>query len=147
MGYEVKGKIYKLRFEDPDMKGLVVRITPAPVGVILAATKLANLQDFDFSNVSSLDDESLAAINELSGLFESFVSSLVEWNVTRNGKPVPITMAGLKTLSSEFVMAIINAWSGASSGVPDPLEPQQSVGQPSQVALLPMERSLPSQAS
>lgn len=147
MGFEPKQKVYKLRFEDPDLQGLVVKVESAPVGAIMCATELAGLQDLDFSDRMSLSAEELTTLGKLIELFEMFADALIEWNLTKKGEPVPATLEGIKRQDTGLIMYIIHQWANASGGVSDPLEKPSTSGQQSAVAYLPMEKLSPNQAS
>lgn len=147
MGFEPKQNVYKLRFEDPELKGLIVKVEPAPVGAILCATELAGLRDLDLSDPTSLDTEKLQALAKLGELFGMFADALIEWNITKKGKPVPATLEGIKKQDVNLMMYIINSWANASGGVSAPLEKPSNDGQQSAVAYLPMEKLSPSQVS
>lgn len=122
------------------MHGLVVQVKPAPVGAIMSATRLAGLQDFNFSNVTSLDRETLETIGEVSKLFQIFADSLIEWNLDDDdGNPVPPTIEGIKREDGAFIMDIIRAWTSTSSDVTENLGQPSNGGSRSEVALIPME--------
>lgn len=137
MGYVRQRKIYRLRFEDPDMNGLIVRARSVPMGELLAIGTAAA----DFEN-GSRDPQGLGQ------MFEVFASALVEWNLEEpDGTPVPTTVDGLYAQDIDFLMEIIQAWIEAIQGVAGPLGQPSPSGGPSLAATIPMETKSPSRAS
>lgn len=138
-GYRPNRKVYKLRFEDEDMDGLVVRVRSTSVGSLLV---VAGFITIDPDNLGPQD---LAKLHEL---FAMLASALVEWNVEDDdGVPVPATLDGIKSQDADFVMVIVRAWFEAISGVPAPLGPPSSGGGPSLAPSIPMEPLSASQGS
>lgn len=140
MGYRPQRKVYRLTFEDEDMRGLVVRMRTTSLGNLLSVMGLLSID-----TSGDLDLKDLAKLAEL---FETFAAALVEWNVEdEQGQPVPATLEGVKTQDADFVMVICRAWAEAISGVPAPLGPPSPDGGPSAAPSIPMEASSPSRAS
>jgi hypothetical protein len=125
MGYQ--RKVYRLVFDDPEMDGLEVRAKSVSLGAMRKA--------------ADSDDEFL--------MMELFAKALVSWNLEDDGEPVPATLEGLEDQDPEFVTAIITAWTGTISGVPDasPLGGGSDSGRRSLEASIPMETLSPSRAS
>ncbi len=126
MGYEVKPKQYRLKFEDHD--GLEVVCSSLTVDEFLGMVRAATSQG-DPDAAESADDEMLRV----------FEAHLIEWNITQNMIPVPANRNGIGMMNIDFIMEIIGNWMGAIASVDIPL-PQPSNGSgtlPEQ--LLPME--------
>lgn len=138
-GYVRQRKVYRLRFEDEDMAGLVVQARSAPVGQFLGLTKLAELER---GKVRPEDME------KVDGLFRGFAACLVDWNLeSEDGTPVPATLEGLYTQDIDFILQIIFAWIEAIAGVSGPLAAASSDGERSLEASLLMEPRSPSRPS
>ncbi|MDQ7910263.1 hypothetical protein RB614_37795 [Phytohabitans sp. ZYX-F-186] len=72
--------------------------------------------------------------------YELFASRLVEWNLeTAPGKPLPMSLDGMRALDWTWGRDLIRAWVKAVSGVSDPLGQPSTDGGPSEVASIPME--------
>lgn len=138
-GYVRQRKVYRLRFADEDMAGLVVQARSAPVGQFLGLAKLAELKGGDFKS------EDAAKIDEL---FRGFAACLVDWNLEdEDGTPVPATLEGIYTQETDFVLQIIFAWIEAIAGVSVPLGPRSSDGGRSLEGSMPMETLSPNHQS
>ena len=140
MGYVRKRRVYRLRFEDEELDGLVVKVRSASVGRLLEFMRfLAGLSDDDLI----ADD-----VEKFAGLFESFAEVLEEWNLEdEDGRPVPATLEGVRTQDADFVMDIMRVWFQAVTQPPGPLPATSSAGGPSAAPPLPMEPLSPSRAS
>jgi len=139
-GYVRKRRVYRLRFEDEELDGLVVKVRSASVGRLLEFMRfLAGLSDDDLTT----DD-----VEKFAGLFESFAEVLQEWNVQDEaGEPVPATLEGVRSQDGDFVMDIMRVWFQAVTQPPAPLPATSSAGGPSAAPPLPMEPLSPSRAS
>lgn len=138
-GYRPRRKVYKLRFEDDDLAGLVVRVRSVSIGSLLGLTDLAGIDTGDPG------PEDLAKLREL---FEVFAGALVEWNVEDDqGQPVPATLAGVTAQDLDFVMGVIRTWLQVLTSVPAPLGAPSSGGERSPAPSIPMEALSPSRAS
>ena len=137
VGFRRKPKTYRLRFEDPDLDGLVVTARSLPIGTFLEVTEL-----------SALPQDDPASAKAASQMIRVFAGSLVEWNLEdEHGDPVPATYEGVCTQELDFVMTIITAWMQAMADV-NPNLPQTSRGGPNALeASLPMASPSPSQPS
>jgi hypothetical protein len=139
MGYVRQRKVYRLRFADEDMAGLVVQARSAPVGQFLGLAKLAELKGGDFRA------EDAERIDEL---FRGFASCLVDWNLEgEDGTPVPATLEGIYTQETDFILQIIFAWIEAIAGVSVPLGPRSSDGGKSLEGSMPMATLSPNHQS
>lgn len=107
-GYKRELKLYRLRFEDPDMAGLEV------------VAKSLRLREFLDMNALAGDIQSEADAEKM---YRRFGDALVEWNLLdENDEPVPATYEGLADQELDFVLDIIRAWQQAIAGV-DPTSP------------------------
>lgn len=143
-GYVRKRRVYRLRFEDEELDGLVVKVRSASVGRLLEFMRfLAGLSD---------DDLTTEDVEKFAALFESFAEVLEEWNVLyadgpNKGQPVPATLEGVRSQDGDFVMDIMRVWFQAVTQPPAPLPATSSAGGPSAALSLPMEPLSPSRAS
>lgn len=130
MGYKVKRKAYRLRFEDPDMDGLVVLVRGMNTGKFI-----------EFQNAKAKQED--AGPDEMSPTEEMcrmFIDALIEWNLEDDdGNPLPPTMESLESLDLDFSMAMVNAWPDAVKGVSDPLPQTSTGGSTSVEASIPMD--------
>lgn len=139
MGYVRERKVYRLRFVDDDMAGLVVEAHSTNLGAFL---DVAEWVDIDPTSTSPED------LRKLASLFETFADALVSWNLEEPaGVPVPATLEGLRSQDVDFCLAIIRAWFEAVGGVPGPLGARSSAGELSLEASIPMEPLSVSRAS
>src|SRR5690606_18443831 len=143
MSYVRKPKTFKLTFEDPEMKGLVVRAKSVPLGRLL---KLMKVADLDTDNLKA---EDLELIDEILVMFSK---SLVSWNLENeddegNRVPVPATYEGVQEQDLDFVITIIGAWVEAMAGVSAPLPKRSPSGVTFPEGSLPMDVLSPSRAS
>jgi hypothetical protein len=96
-GFEPEEPTYRLRFEDPDMAGLVVMIGQPSIGQMLA------MSGMEIGDSKNMDPEKIRAV------FSTFADLLDSWNVTRKGVPVPATLEGVLSQSPGFITRIIAA--------------------------------------
>lgn len=124
MGYKPKKKIYDLKFDDPDMEGLEVKLRGLNTGQMLMA---------DNARAEGGDE----LIREL---LELYATQLVEWNIEGDdGQPLPLTLDSVLSLDLDFNMQVIDAWKAAIVGVPAPLDSASPDGVPSLEASIPMD--------
>jgi hypothetical protein len=100
-GYEVPQDTIKLKFSDPSFEGLEVVCHSVPYGNL---TETAEMAKIDPKNVT---DEDLERVDRL---VKAFSDNLVSWNLTREGKKVPVTNAGVKSLNLVFLLQIVEGW-------------------------------------
>jgi hypothetical protein len=130
-GYQRTPKVYKLRFEDDEYDGLVVRARSIRLGAFLELSTLVGVDP------TSMRPEDTAKIEQL---FQAFAGALVDWNLEdEDGTPVPATFEGLASQEADFVLPIVKAWFAAVASVPRPLPAGSSNGQQSLEASIPME--------
>jgi len=131
-GFEVHDKTFALTFEDPKYTGLRVRVGSVPVGQVIDLMQLAEA-------VGPTPDMSRYA-SEIHELFTGFGGALIEWNVTRQGQPVPATLAGVRSLPDMgMVLDMIMSWLEGMLSVSDPLVSTSSVGEPAPMPSIPMD--------
>jgi hypothetical protein len=146
-GYVPQGTVYKLRFADPEMGGLVVRARGLSVGELISVGRMKAEAEAD-DGAESLDK-----------VLRVFASKLVDWNVETcpygecpedcavTHDPVPANFEGLTTQEPAFTLALLDAWMTAVAGVSLPLGRSLPGGSPSGLESLPMETLPASQAS
>ncbi len=120
MGFKKKAKkTYVLKFDDPELEGLVVKMRAVTVEEVL-----------EWIAISGLREE-----------LETASRYLIEWNLEEeDGTPVPCTLESLLKQDKEFVAAIITAMLQAAAGVSAPLVPPSTNGGQS------LELSIPTEA-
>lgn len=168
MGYVVTSPIIKLVFKEVEEQQLgegeplIVKMKSLS---ILEYDRVFNpfarewLDDLAFD--SDNPEESLAKLvekakqlNPLDDQYEKFAKHLVDWNVeapvmkdgepTGEVRPVPKTVAGLKSLDMLFVRMLYTAWRNALVGVDNPLLRTSGAGRSSQTTEN-VERSIPTE--
>ncbi len=132
MGYERKRKIFKLVFADEEMDGLEVKAGSPSLETFLKLQKMAGVT---------------VGMEEFAELVGHFTDSLISWNLTEDGVPVPVTAEGVRSQDPEFILAAMDSWMDAVNGVDAPLAAPSRDGDPSLVASIPMEPLPASQAS
>lgn len=108
MGFEVQEQVAKLVFDDPSFGGLEVRCALIPLDELAAAASLA---DIDPSTVTAADMAKVTQIRD------AFAAKLRGWNLTRGGKAIPATLAGVKSLDLVFVLQLIGPWIAMSAEI------------------------------
>jgi hypothetical protein len=170
-GYRRKAKVYRLKFEDPDMDGLEIDCKSTSLAALYGhAGELEELAGKDENTITAKDVEALDP------MVEAFMGSAIRWNLEdEDGNPVALVKGGphlcrcgqtqLQSVGQscmscsdayiegfldqdlDFQMSVIVAWSEAITGVDVPLGRPSSGGEPSLVASLPMEPLSESHAS
>lgn len=132
MGYERNPKVYHLKFLDGEYAGLEARVKSLSMKQLL--TMRAGKGDDD-------KDGTERAV-------EYLAERIVDWNLTDQGVPVPPTLENILEEDDDFILAIINKWTTAVSGVPVPLPESSPSGEPSPEAsaipMVPLSESLAS---
>lgn len=137
MGFRAPKKTYRLVFESEDLAGLEVRAASMPLGELLEIQQLA-----DRYGPGGSERPGMVEIDRMLG---GFARALLSWNVEDDeGRPVPATLDGLKSLDFDFVLDIMLAWMDAVVAVPAPLAQPSSSGGTSLELSLPMEPLSPS---
>jgi hypothetical protein len=127
MGFEAPQKAYRLNFAETGLAGLEVTAGSLPLGEFLKVSELA-----------AAKDDPQGAANSAKQLFETFAGSLLSWNLTRDGEPVPATYDGILGQDLDFMMKIVLAWVSAMADVDTPLPNGSSGG-----AASALEHSIP----
>lgn len=123
MGYERNPKVYHLKFQDGEYAGLEVRVR---------SLSMKQLLTIRTGNGEEGKDGTETAVRFLA-------ERIIDWNLTDQGVPVPTTLDAILDEDDDFVLAIINKWTTAVSGVSAPLPESSPSGEPSPVASIPME--------
>lgn len=104
-GFRVPARTARLVFEDDLYAGAEVVVTlSVPLGVSMSLREQAGSDD-------------------PATIYGTFVKyGLKEWNLeNEDGKPVPLTIAGLETLPTDFVLFMLDEWIKQIGAVPVPL--------------------------
>lgn len=126
MGFE--RKVYKLVWpQGSAWEGLEVRMRPMPIETVGEIGRM-------YAESEQSESKKLALLPAMAAVVQE---SIVSWNLTDNGEPVPCTNVGAEGL--ELVMAIINAWQDVVNQVNPPLRQGSPSGEPSPEVLIPME--------
>lgn len=138
-------------YEAPELRILRLHFEERP-GLEVAARSVTLEKWMDLTGLSG--DQALSSYEippgtPNDGAQGDFIKSLVSWNVTKGGKPVPQTLAGLRSLDLAFARELVNAWVMALSGriAPDLGKDSPSGGTSeaeSTLALAESSQSLPS---
>lgn len=122
MGYERNPKIYHLRFLDGEYAGLEVRVRSLSMKQLLTLRTGKGEEGRDGTETA----------------VRFLAERIIDWNLTSDGTPVLPTLDAILDEDDDFVLAIINKWTNAVSGVSDPLPESSPSGEPSQEASIPM---------
>lgn len=114
MGYEIRRTIL-LEFEDGDEKATLK----------MRAPKMAFFQGFDEMTV---DQQS-----------QAFAEHVVEWDLTADGEPLPVTLEGVHELDPATRMLFIREWLAAAREVAPPLARRSNAGEQSAAESISME--------
>jgi hypothetical protein len=146
----------KLKFDDPDLDGLEVRVKRMPIGDLLAVTTLSELGG------------AIAEMGEQLGkLLDTLSDALLSWNLEdAHGNPVPtykgepahdvvsdgggvtrVPSTGLYSVDIDLILSIVEGWMSAAAGVSRPLPRSSSSGEPSPGAFELMAAASLSQSS
>jgi hypothetical protein len=132
MGYKRETKLYRLKFADSAMDGLVVDMKSLSTGAFLEVAELADT--FTGQKLADMD------VSAMRKVFEVLAGALVSWNLEdEHDKPIPTTYDGIVSQEFDFVLEIFMAWVGAMSSVDIPLPAGSNSGATSPEASLPME--------
>lgn len=123
MGFERNPKVYHLKFQDGEYAGLEVRVRSLSMKQLLVIRT---------GNGEEGKDGTERAV-------EFLAERIISWNLTDKGVPVAPTLENILEEDDDFVLAIINKWTSAVSGVSAPLEEPSPSGEISQVASIPTE--------
>lgn len=120
--------------------------TPAPVNIKFepghkyhgAEAQLQGMSIGDYLTATGMDggdgDDSAKTMNR-------FFTSLISWNLTYNGEPLPPTPEAARRADQRLIRALNEGYIQALTGVAesDPLPGSSTSGEPSQEASIPME--------
>lgn len=98
-------RVYALNFKP--YPGLVVRCRKPSFGALTRLTAAVLLLGDDLSGEGL---ESQVRLTAWRKLFRAFADSLVGWNLTDHGRPVPPTRAGVLDQDLEFLLALTRTW-------------------------------------
>lgn len=119
MGFTPEPTTVRLNFKDTELDGLIV------------VTKSCTVKEFNQFIRWSLTDvtkggDPVASNEEVEKLF---ASKLIEWNLEiPTGKPVPTTLAGIRSLEANVFSRILSAWQRGLTSVPTKSQPPSGNG-------------------
>ncbi|SRR5258706_5587074 len=138
MGFKREAKLYRLKFEDPELNGFQCLMRSLSIREF---RDLATLGD----TLQSRGDGTEKAFTALFGLV---ASKLQEWNLEdEDGQPVPSTLEGIEGQELDFVMQVVTAWMTAIAGVAPPLPESLNSGETSPAVQLHLAEASSSLAS
>lgn len=128
-GFQVPRTIYSLEFDSEDHAGMVVRVRKMSLRDIFDVGDLGAAYD------NAGDDDKRA---RLADLHQAFLDHVVDWNLVDEDGPVPVTLAGLYRLESDFIGVMFGTWRAgrAPGSVPAPLDDGSTNGEPDEEALM-----------
>jgi hypothetical protein len=116
-GFEPPSSGQKLDFSETAYAGLEVTMDAVSLGDLL------DIQDL--AEATAAGTAPGAAVRKL---FAKFAGCLESWNVTKHGRPVPATLAGVLAQDASFILAVVVAWQQAMAQAPPPLPGGSSSG-------------------
>lgn len=124
-GYRRKRKTYLLDFSETEWDGLQVRVKGLTTGEYLQIVSLSG---------STAEDN-----KETEMMLRMLASHIVSWNLEEDGEPIGTSFEEIKENDFLMNMAIVNAWVGAISNVPDDVAKKSTTGSDSLVESIPTE--------
>ncbi|MEU6397881.1 hypothetical protein ABZ867_12975 [Streptomyces cinnamoneus] len=86
------------------------------------------------------DDGDSAVVRHVGDQLLAMADKLIAWNLEdEDGTPVPTTVEAVLEQDQGLMLAILGKWLDGLAGVPAPLDPSSTDGEPSQAASIPME--------
>lgn len=132
MGYKPKRTLYRLRFADPDMDGLIVTTRSISTGQMLELQKYG-------SQIAGAEDGDVPR-EMIDKMIDLLVAGIIDWNVEDdNDQPIPPTKDALLDQELPFLFAIIQAWGQAVTGVSESLGKDSTSGETFPEESIPME--------
>lgn len=130
-GYRAYRKIFTLKFDDPQLTGLEVRVSSVSMGQLMEVAEQA-----DMAHAGA----GLARVRELLAMF---VDNVRGWNLEHettddNFTPTEISFTGLMQHEPGLVLAMTLAWYQAMTDVPESLGKGSTSGGTSVEASIPM---------
>lgn len=101
---------------------------------------LRRLKLGEWLDITGLGGEEGPAVRHVGDQLKTMADKLLAWNLEdESGNPVPTTPDAVLEQDPDLMMAILGVWLDALSGVPAPLEPSSTNGEPSLVESIPMD--------
>jgi hypothetical protein len=123
VGYERNPKVYHLKFQDGEYAGLEVQVRSLTMKQLLIIRTGKGDEGKDGTETA----------------VRFLAERIIGWNLTDQGVPVPPTLDAILDEDDDFILAIINKWTTAVSGVENtPLPESSPSGEPSPEASIPM---------
>jgi hypothetical protein len=140
MGFTPEPTHYRLKFEQPALKGLEVTAESLSVDEFLRVSELAT--------AATAKDRGAEAGDAARQLLDAFAANLVSWNIEdKDGNLVAPSRAEVGALKFDFVLKVIMAWMEAVASVDTPLPGGSPSGGTSPEPSLPMVPLSPSPGS
>jgi hypothetical protein len=98
-------KLYNLTFRP--FPGLLVRCRKPGMRALELLTEVVTPLGDDFEGTGMSSPE---RVRHWGALFEAFARSLVGWDLTTDGTPVPATIDGVFDQDSDFLLQVSRAW-------------------------------------
>lgn len=127
MGFEPPENAYKLTFADDPYTGLEVTVRGFSMGKVLENRALS---------ASGARD---ATQDELARLMDMLIENIDGWNVEKKGVPLEPTRENILAQDPKMLMAVVNEWTAAVTGVSAPLDGGSTSGADTPELSLPME--------
>lgn len=127
MGFKVKRKVFRLQFEDEELKDMSIRVRSISLGRLLdIADQADNLR-------------AGAGLAQTRELCEVFMDRMESWNLEDEelGTPIPTNVDGLYSLDVDLAITMMLAWFDAMTAVTDSLGKGSTSGQQSQEESIP----------
>lgn len=104
-GYCPPAAVWELDFAGTRYEGMEVTVRDLPLGMLLDILEGVVARSPDPGSARSM--------------YALFAGLLVSWNITDTfGDPVPVTLEGLLSLSSQVVAALVAAWTASLAQPP-----------------------------
>lgn len=116
MGFETE-RTFDLNFEGTEWDGAEVKLRSASIGTLRA----------------------LFASKDVDVEMQVLADHLIEWNLTKNGEPIPATFEGIQTLEEPAKDLIVKHWLRATRGITAPLDKQSKDGDTLEAPPITME--------
>jgi hypothetical protein len=115
VGFKRTRPVYRLKFHDPELNGLVVEARSTSMTELLDVSEAA--ANIDINNIDMRH-----AMTIIRTSFGPFVNALVGWNLEDEaGNPTSLDMAGLLSHDPPLIIQMVEAWRDAQMAVPRPL--------------------------
>jgi hypothetical protein len=122
MGFRPEPNIYRLKFQDPNMKGLEVDMES------LSVDEFSRIQELAAEAQQNAENPKPGGTTSTDMMLNSFSENLVRWNLEDKHGPVPANRQGVGTQKFDLILGIIMAWMTSIAGVDDETGKDSSSG-------------------